>query len=56
MIRGQSLDDISKKDIQRIYDIVLDELEVAREAHEEAAARVTRLLEVANTLRNMLDS
>ena len=44
------------QDIRRIYEIAMDELEVAREAHSGAAVRVTRLTEVANTLRNMVDS
>ncbi|MBI1657367.1 MAG: hypothetical protein IS632_01135 [Thaumarchaeota archaeon] len=56
MVHELNLEDHTKKDIRRIYEIVMDELEVAQEAHSEAAARVTRLTEVANTLRNMIDS
>ena len=56
MYAEQNLEDHAKKDLYRIYDIVMDELEVAREAYSEAAVRVTRLTEVANTLRNMIDS
>lgn len=56
VVRESNLEDPAKKDILRIYKIVMDELEVAREAYSEAAVRVRRLTEVANTLRNMLDS
>ena len=56
MKHESNLEDATKKDIRRIYEIIMDELEVAQEAHGEAAARVTRLTEVADTLRNMLDS
>ena len=56
MTHESNLEDHTKKDIHRIYEIIMDELEVAREAHSEAATRVTRLTEVANTLRNMIDS
>ena len=39
-----------------MYDIVLDELDVAQEDYKEAAVRVTRLTEIANTIRNILDA
>ncbi len=45
-----------RRELNRIYGIVMDELKVAREDYSEAAVRVTRLTEVANTLRNMLDA
>ena len=41
--------------IDRLYRITMDELKVAREAYAESATRVTRLTELANTLKNLLD-
>ena len=48
---------------QRLYDITMDLLERAKEdykkaeeAYGDAGERVTTLVEIANTLRNMLDT
>ena len=56
--------DIDKQaEIQRLYNITISLLERAKEdykkaeeAYGDAAERVTTLTEIANTLRNMLDS
>ena len=45
-----------KDSLRRVYEIMMDELRVAQEDYGDAAARVTRLTEVTNTLRNMLDA
>ena len=39
-----------------MYDIIQEELEDAKEKYGDAAVRLTRLIEVSNILRNMLDS
>ena len=44
-----------RRELNGIYGIAMDELKVAREDYSEAV-RATRLTEVANTLRNMLDA
>lgn len=56
--------DIDKQaEIQRLYNITISLLERAKEDYKKAeeaygdvAERVTTLTEIANTLRNMLDS
>lgn len=57
------LDPDKQDEIQRLYDITIDLLENAtedyenaKEAYGDAAVRVTALTEIANTLRNILDS
>ena len=45
-----------KEELERLYDNTMAELESAREKYAEAAVSVTRLTEIANTLRNMIDS
>ena len=46
-VHESNLEDDLKKNIERAYDIIMDELETARESYSEAAVRVTRLTEVA---------
>lgn len=57
------MDPDKRDEIQRLYDITVDLLEnatedyeKAKEAYGDAAVRVTALTEIANTLRNILDS
>ncbi len=42
--------------MERMYEVIMIELEVAQEDYSEAAARVTRLIAIANTIRAILDS
>lgn len=56
--------DVDKRaEIQRLYNITIslleraeDDYKKAEESYGDAAERVTTLTEIANTLRNMLDS
>lgn len=51
-----TLNSDQRERLEDLYAIVLDELETAREAYAEAAARITMLTEVANGLRSVLDA
>ena len=56
MIIILKMEDHEREEVRRLYDIIMDELEIARGEYSEAAVRVTQLTEVANSLRNLLDS
>ena len=56
MPNGLSLSADQKANLNRAYEILMDELAVVQEDYSEAAARVTRLTEAINTIRNVLDA